>query len=93
MTRPIEEWADLKYTPTMTFAHVVPFSEQGAICGLIWDPWLGTGTFDEIEEAQNLPLCVTCADRVYAMPAIDPDPGTDWGDDIDLVGLLTEDIS
>lgn len=61
MTRPIEDWADLKYRPKGHLGHIVPFGAQAPLCNIEDSTdWHGTGSMDEIEHALALPLCGFC---------------------------------
>jgi hypothetical protein len=58
------DWADLKYKKHGHIAHVVPFGQDYALCGGapvgLHDGWYGSGSMDEIEKAESLPLCGKC---------------------------------
>jgi hypothetical protein len=74
MSRPIEEWADLKYLDNTLIAHVFEWGQGYSECGMtshVGD-WLGTGEWEEIETAKALPLCPTCKRRTEPDPRRDP---------------------
>lgn len=60
VSRPVDEWADLKYRPTGHVSHIVPFGDHRSLCSIESSEWHGTGDFEEIEKANDLPLCFMC---------------------------------
>lgn len=70
MTRPLEEWADLKYRASGKVAHVVPFGDQHPVCGPLAgsSEWFGTGNWSELERAKAMPLCPRCATHTDTHP-------------------------
>lgn len=80
-TRPYTEYADLKYLDLLGPAHVVPFGDERALCGVTanCDQWFGTGDWNEIEYAAWLSLCTDCGLEIYPYlkPVVDPDPAVD----------------
>lgn len=61
MSRPLEDWADLKYAPGTHTAHVFPFGSLYPLCSTVdGSMWFGTGCWDEIEHAKSLPVCIQC---------------------------------
>lgn len=86
MSRPLADWADLKYRNHGHLAHIVPFGREATMCGIVddfLDPLLGTGTFDEIEHAASLPLCGFCQQQASPNPPaqLGSDPAVaEWTD-------------
>ena len=68
--RQLSDWADWMYLPDHVIAHIVPFSQKYSLCGAspldVFAVWWGTGCWDEIEKARNLPRCTECLDRIPA---------------------------
>lgn len=76
-----DEWADRMYLKAEGPAHIVPWSTNLSLCGLIGTDmdWFGTGDWDEREVATSLLLCEHCLTRAYP----DEDPAVhDWRDAI-----------
>lgn len=73
MTRPIEDWADRRYAPHGSKAHLVAFGDLSAFCGRDSQDLFGTGSMDEIERAQQLPTCPKCVASLRAKGS-DVDP-------------------
>lgn len=80
--RPIEDWADLKYRPAGHIAHIVPFGTEGSLCHMVTSEtdWYGTGDFDEIERARELPVCAMCKALAAPAPATEDPVVTAWSD-------------
>lgn len=76
--RELADWADLKYRSGGHVSHVVPFGNPVSLCGIDDSDerieWYGTGTFDEIERAQKIPVCFLCQD---ALPKPQRDPAVE----------------
>lgn len=70
MSRPLQDWADLKYMPGSRTAHVFPFGVDKPLCNGLIDgsTWHGTGSWEEYEVALNLPRCVTCHELTQPSP-------------------------
>lgn len=62
--RPVEEWADRVYGAGGEFQHVLPFGDQLPLCGQAETVWFGTGNWEEIEHAEQLPMCQDCGQRI-----------------------------
>lgn len=58
--RPAADWTDRVYTVLADVAHLKPFGDPWALCGLDEPDWRGTGDMDEIDTADTLPLCAPC---------------------------------
>lgn len=61
--RPLEEWADRKFYRPGYYCHLVPFGTVATLCGEDAQDMHGTGDWDEIERASQMPLCPRCVPR------------------------------